>query len=196
MAIAQKPYNTRKRWELTDMRHAYLTWRDPKLTDVDKAQVFKNLGRTMGAVATMVSAVDVAARGGRSTSSNLDGHQLAYVQGRADSPKAPRPTPAPEEVAEAAPEADGTVAGQVAEVKRQVALVEFRFNEDAVALLTEVASQATNAANLLARVAEALDRIEGQLETQTQALTDLGVAALGRVDIFGRGRRVAEVKRQ
>lgn len=78
-----------KVWTNEHARHAYLTFKNPKLTDRQKAESFSILGRSFAAVATMVSSVDTAYEK-RTTSKtnaflNRGLWELAYIRGERDS---------------------------------------------------------------------------------------------------------------
>ena len=84
-----RPANSCKVWTNEHARHAYLTFKNPKLTDRQKAESFSILGRSFIAVAAMVSAVDTAYEK-RTTSKtnaflNRGPWELAYIRGERDS---------------------------------------------------------------------------------------------------------------
>ena len=116
-------YAVNTRWELKDLRHAYLTHCDPTKTDVEKATTYLNLGRTHVSVISQVTQVrqayELLSRGDRGTEAQrkYNAHlkrpisEILYIMGLRDTfnvtaadvcpPKAQAPEP--EEVAANAP---------------------------------------------------------------------------------------------
>lgn len=179
-------YLSRKRWEIKDLRHACLTFFDPNMNEPQKVEVFRNLGRSFSSVHTISYAMRAVAEG-RAAYGNYTVHQARYCLGLQDTPFAPRPVrvePEPTPVA-----AEPIVAGDITEpetLQRVMALVKFELGKQSSELLLEQAST-------LEEIRDVLKTIAGQLETQTQLLSELAIPIAvrpnGAVDLPANGFR-------
>jgi len=161
--MATEAYNNRREWTIQDLRRAWEIWygQGSERQKVDSLAV---LGRKMAAVGTMVSAVRVARRrnGQVNSFSRFTDRQLDYVMGLVDTPFAPQPEPEPTRAVVPTPPTE--VEEQVQEVRRQVAVVEFRFNRAAEELLLQVAASGDETAGLLRQVLDQAVRQSALLE--------------------------------
>jgi hypothetical protein len=169
-----KPLNARRRWELEDLKRACTVFFDRKLNEVFKAQIYRDLGRTSAAVATIAYAVRGRATGqgrNRPFDAAYTEDQARYCLGLQDTPFPPRPRP-PEPRAEepaqepAGPEAVEGDPGDPETTRRVMAMVKFELGKQSSDLLLEQAAT-------LESILGVLGQIAGQLETQTQLLSDL-----------------------
>lgn len=179
-------YAARSRWDIKDLRHACLTFFDPAKNDAEKAETFRNLGRSFSAVHTIAYQIKALAEG-RGSYSGWTVHQARYCLGLQETPFAPRPVR--EEPAPAPQEEEQAVAGDVSEpetLQRVMALVKFELGKQSSELLLEQAST-------LEEIRELLRQIAGSLETQTQLLSELSgplsVRPNGAVDLPTNGFR-------
>ena len=162
-------YAARKRWELNDLRHACMTFFDPKISEPRKAEVFANLGRKTGAVHTIAYQIRAAAEG-RIQYPGYTIDQARYCMGMQDTPFAPRPVSSQESSPEA--EIQDVVVGSIDEpetAQRLMALVKFELGKQSSELLLEQAAT-------LEGILSVLKEISGSLETQTQLLSEIPVA--------------------
>lgn len=173
-------YLSKKRWEIKDLRHACITFFDPKLNEEQKVQVFRNLGRTFSSVRTIAYAMRAVAEG-RASFNNYTQDQAGYCLGLQETPFPQRP-PAP-----ALEPEEQMVAGDVTDpetVQRVMALVKFELGKQSSELLLEQAAT-------LESIHGVLKEIAGQLAAQTQILADLAAPVYpqpnGRVDLPANG---------
>lgn len=175
-------YLSKKRWEIKDLRHACMTFFDPKLNEEQKVQVFRNLGRTFSSVHTIAYAMRAVAEG-RASFNSYTKDQARYCLGLQDTPFPPRPDPEPD------PEPEQAVAGDITEpetLQRVMALVKFELGKQSSELLLEQAAT-------LEGIHGVLKQIAGSLETQTQLLAELAspvdLRPNGRVEMPANGFR-------
>ena len=167
-------YLSRKRWELKDLRHACLTFFDPKMTEQQKMEVARNLGRSYASMNTICYSIRARAED-RCTQKQINAaytiDAARYCMGLQDTPFPPHPA-APEPT----PEPEQAVAGDITEpetLQRVMALVKFELGTQSSELLLEQAAT-------LDEIHKILKSIAGSLETQTQLLSELATPATAR----------------
>lgn len=164
------PYQTKKRWELQDLKYAVNTFFNDKLNDVQKAEVYRNLGRTTGAVHTISYAIRAKANGTHGNASINAAYtvdQARYILGLQDTPFPPKIKP----IINYEPVSTDlqTVSGDLSKpetLNGVMALVKFELGKQSSELLLEQAST-------LEGVLKVLNQIAGSLDAQTQLLSDL-----------------------
>lgn len=187
-------YATRKRWELSDLRHACITFFDPKANETEKATVFRNLGRSFSSVQTIAYSMRSRAQD-RCTNVIVNNaytvHQARYCMGLQDLPFAPRPVRAelPIEPSIEPQAEEREVVGDITApetLQRVMAMVKFELGTQSSELLLEQAAS-------LEGILTVLKQIAGSLETQTQFLAELAnpvdVRPNGRVELPSNGFR-------
>ncbi len=159
------PYNLNKRWTLSDMRHAYGIYHSHEYNDVEKAQHFKDLGRSTSAVIAMCQAVRSAANGRTTACSYLNQYELEYVMNRRDTPG--RPKPVVDEIHVSPPDGpDVTETASLDETHGTIAEGALKFREDVLTILVEVASA-------LVDISRKQDAVIERLEAHTLYLASL-----------------------
>lgn len=147
------PYNQNKPWTLADRRLAYLTFTRKDVTELEKFQLARSLGRRATSVQVMVFSLMPALPGKEKKSPrSLTEHEIRYCRGEVDSPFPPRPVAVPGPEPEPEPEAKPLER----QVQEAVAVLRVQMSEAFQDLMLEEAAARTKHLEVAQQALEAL----------------------------------------
>lgn len=147
------PYNQNKPWTLADRRLAYLTFTRKDVTELEKFELARSLGRRATSVQVMVFSLMPALPGKeKKFPRSLTEHEIRYCRGEVDSPFPPRPVAVPGPEPEPEPEAKPL--GR--QVQEAVAVLRVQMSEAFQDLMLEEAAARTKHLEVAQQALEAL----------------------------------------